>query len=141
MVVIVRLNVDMKSSDAVCSIGAVAARFGLGTHVLRHWESVGLLIPERDSAERRRYGEDDVFRVAVILRAKEAGFTLDDIHTMLTTSNRSVVLSRQRDELRARIATAQASLEMIEHAMACEHADFTTCPHFQAAVAERLLRR
>jgi MerR family copper efflux transcriptional regulator len=32
-----RLNVDMKS------IGEVATRFGLPTHVLRHWESEGLL--------------------------------------------------------------------------------------------------
>ncbi|MFI6173591.1 MerR family transcriptional regulator [Nocardia sp. NPDC051052] len=131
----------MKSSHPASGIGAVAARFGLATHVLRHWESVGLVTPQRDSAGRRRYDEDDVFRVAVILRAKEAGFTLDDIRTMLTTPNRSTVLSRQRGELRARIATAQASLDMIEHAMACEHVDFTTCPHFQAAVSERLLRQ
>ncbi|MEV6555150.1 MerR family transcriptional regulator [Nocardia sp. NPDC051756] len=131
----------MKSSDEVTSIGAVAARFGLATHVLRHWESVGLLTPQRDSAGRRRYREDDIFRVAVILRAKDAGFTLDDIHTMLTTPDRTAVLGRQRDELQARIATAQTSLDMIEHALACEHADFTTCPHFQAAVSERLFRQ
>ncbi|KAA8884731.1 MerR family transcriptional regulator [Nocardia colli] len=131
----------MKSSDAVTGIGAAAARFGLATHVLRHWESVGLLTPQRDSAGRRRYREDDIFRVAVIQRAKEAGFTLDDIHTMLTTPDRSAVLTRQRDELQARIATAQASLDLIEHALACDHADFTTCPHFQAAVSERLFRQ
>ncbi|MFI6043668.1 MerR family DNA-binding protein [Nocardia sp. NPDC051321] len=77
----------------------------------------------------------------MILRAKEAGFALDDIRTMFTTLNRSTVLSRQRDELRAGIATAQASLDMIEHATACEHADFTICPHFQAAMSGRLLRQ
>jgi DNA-binding transcriptional MerR regulator len=139
-----RLNVDMKSSGSVSSIGAVAERFGLATHVLRHWESVGLLAPERDSAGRRRYGADDVFRAAVILRAKEAGFALEEILAMVDTPDqtvRSAVLLSRRSELRARIASAQASLEMIEHALACEHDDFTLCPEFRAAVFERLLRR
>ncbi|WP_340688600.1 MerR family DNA-binding transcriptional regulator [Amycolatopsis coloradensis] len=47
---IVRLNVDMKSSTL--SVGEVAERFGLATHVLRHWESVGLLKPARAAGSR-----------------------------------------------------------------------------------------
>ena len=43
----VRLNVDMKSTNAALTIGEVAGRFGLPAHVLRHWESVGLLAPVR----------------------------------------------------------------------------------------------
>src|SRR5690242_4166048 len=76
-----RLNVGMKSTDGM-GIGAVAARFGLATHVLRHWESVGLLSPER-VGDRRRYGPDDLYRVAVILRAKEAGLALEDIRRFI----------------------------------------------------------
>jgi MerR family transcriptional regulator, copper efflux regulator len=74
-----RLNADMKSSrdDAEMTIGEIAQRFGLPTHVLRHWESVGLLAPTRAVAGRRRYDRDHLYRVAVILRAKEAGFGLD----------------------------------------------------------------
>ncbi|WP_375546893.1 MerR family transcriptional regulator [Streptomyces gossypii] len=34
------------------SIGALAARFGVATHVLRHWESKGLLHPGRDAGGR-----------------------------------------------------------------------------------------
>ncbi|WP_378731938.1 MerR family transcriptional regulator [Nocardia brasiliensis] len=131
----------MKSSAAATTIGTVAARFGLATHVLRHWESVGLLDPERDSAGRRRYTDDDVFRVAVILLAKDAGFSLDEIRAILTGSDRSAVLLRRREELRARIARAQASLEMIDHGLACDYADFTSCPHFRAAASARLLRQ
>ncbi|MFQ6397265.1 MerR family transcriptional regulator [Nocardia sp. KC 131] len=133
----------MKSSDSVTSIGVVAERFGLATHVLRHWESIGLLRPARDSAGRRRYGEDDAFRIAVILRAKEAGFALDDIQAMLSTTDsaaRSAVLRNRRSELQARVAKAQASLEMIDHALACDHEDFTSCPHFRGAVSQHLLR-
>jgi MerR family transcriptional regulator, copper efflux regulator len=47
----------------------VAERFGLATHVLRHWESEGLLPPVRDG-DRRRYTDADQNRVAAILLAK-----------------------------------------------------------------------
>jgi MerR family copper efflux transcriptional regulator len=47
-----RVQVDLKSTVA---IGDLAARFGLATHVLRHWEEMGLLRPARTSAGRRRY--------------------------------------------------------------------------------------
>ncbi len=65
------------------SIGEVAERFGLETHVLRHWEDVGLLAPARDSAGRRRYGRDDVVRVATVIRSKAAGMSLDQILVLL----------------------------------------------------------
>lgn len=123
------------------SIGDVAERFGLATHVLRHWEAMGLLAPARVEGARRRYGPDDLYRVAVILRAKEAGFSLDEIREMTATPDaeaRRAVLLRRRAELAQRIAEAQASLELIGYALDCDHEDFTGCRHFQATVAERI---
>ncbi|MFG3439418.1 MerR family transcriptional regulator [Nonomuraea sp. NPDC047897] len=128
-------------SNVVLSIGAAAARFGLAAHVLRHWESMGLLAPARAEGERRRYGPSDLYRIAVILRAKEAGFALEDIKEMLTTADaaaRRTILLRHRAELAGRIARAQASLEVIDCALDCEHEDLTACPSFQSMVAERL---
>ncbi|MBO2453506.1 MerR family transcriptional regulator [Actinomadura barringtoniae] len=122
------------------SIGEVAARFGLATHVLRHWESVGLLAPSRVAGERRRYGRGDVYRVAMILLAKDGGFALEDIRAMLTTADvaeRRDVLLRQRAELTRRIAEAQASLNLIDNALGCDHEDLAECVHFQTVVAER----
>lgn len=135
-----RLNVDMKSS-ATMSIGDIAARFGLATHVLRHWEAMGLLTPARIGGDRRRYGTEDLYRVAAILRAKEAGFSLDDVREMITASDpaeRRAVLVRQRAELARRIAEAQVSLELIDCALDCDHEDLSSCPHFQAILAERI---
>ncbi|WP_414938151.1 MerR family transcriptional regulator [Amycolatopsis sp. cmx-11-51] len=63
------------------SVGEVARRFGLATHVLRHWESVGLLKPAR-AGDRRRYDDKDLYRIAVIVRSKEAGLSLDGIREM-----------------------------------------------------------
>ncbi|MEC3977142.1 MerR family transcriptional regulator [Amycolatopsis sp. H20-H5] len=129
----------MKSSDATFGIGEIAARFGLATHVLRHWESVGLLSPVRVTGARRRYGHDELYRVAVILRAKEAGLGLDDIRELLTVAKplaRKEILERQRAALTERIARAQASLDLLGHALDCPHPDLTTCPHFRQSVAE-----
>lgn len=133
----------MKSTGAPAwmSIGEIAARFGLAAHVLRHWESVGLLTPPRAVAGRRRYGPDHLYRIAVILRAKAAGFGLDDIREMIAAQSpaaRAEVLRRHRAELARRIAQAQASLELIDCALTCDHDDFTSCPHFQAMVADRI---
>jgi MerR family transcriptional regulator, copper efflux regulator len=134
MAVIVRLNVDMKS------IGEVAARFGLPTHVLRHWEAEGLLRPAR-AGDRRRYTDADVYRVAAILVAKEAGLGLADIGAMLAARSapaRHEVMARHRETLLARIAGAQAALDMLEGGMTCPHDDIMTCPHFQGLLADRL---
>ncbi|MFD0148002.1 MerR family transcriptional regulator [Streptomyces sp. NPDC055721] len=123
------------------SIGALAERFGLATHVLRHWEAMGLLTPARDPAGRRRYRADDVTRVAVILRAKEAGLSLDAIRSLVGTADavqRRTLLSEEAEALRSRIAAAQASLDLIECALGCGREDFTQCPHFQREVAGRL---
>ncbi|MEU3478416.1 MerR family transcriptional regulator [Streptomyces sp. NPDC033753] len=123
------------------SIGALAERFGLATHVLRHWEAMGLLAPARDPAGRRRYRADDLTRVAVILRAKEAGLSLDSIRSLVGTADavqRRALLSAEAEALRSRIAAAQASLALIECALGCGREDFTPCPHFQREVADRL---
>ncbi len=123
------------------SIGEVAGRFGLATHVLRHWESAGLLAPARVEGDRRRYGGGDLYRVAMIMRAKEAGFALDDIREMIATEDpvaRRDILRRRHADLTRRIAEARASLDLIECALECDHEDFTSCAHFQAAMAERI---
>ena len=132
----------MKSSDDTgLAIGEVAGKFGLATHVLRHWEAMGLLAPSRVTASRRRYRDGDLYRIAVILRAKEAGFSLDEIRELIAArepAERSAVLRRRRAELADRIAAAQASLELIDCALDCDHTDIAECPHFQTHIAGRI---
>ncbi|MEU7767544.1 MerR family transcriptional regulator [Nocardia sp. NPDC049190] len=122
------------------SIGEVAAQFGLPTHVLRHWEAEGLLKPAR-AGDRRRYNNADLYRVAAILISKEAGLGLADIRTMLAARSapaRHEVMAGHRERLLARIARAQAALDMLEGGLECPHDDIMTCPHFQGLLADRL---
>ena len=131
----------MKSSggsEAILSIGELAARFGLETHVLRHWEDVGLLHPARDSAGRRRYSNDDLVQVAVILRSKAAGMSLDQIRVLLDgdAPGRHRVLEQHIADLERRMAEMERSREMALHALHCRAHDIATCPRFRAHVQD-----
>jgi DNA-binding transcriptional MerR regulator len=133
----------MKSSDAhPWSVGEVAERFELPTNVLRHWETVGLLRPPRDSAGRRRYGEDEVVRIAVIQRSKAAGMSLDQIAVLLDdgSAGRHQVLQQHLDDIDRRMEEMRRSREMTEHAMGCRAHDIATCPRFRAGVDDVLAR-
>ena len=130
MAVIVRLSVDMKS------IGEVAARFGLPTHMRRYWEAEGLLTPAR-AGDRRRYTDADLHRVAAIGDLEGGG--LADIRTTPAARSapaRREVMARHRERFPARIARAQAALDMLEGE--CPYDDIMTCPHFQGFLADRL---
>lgn len=133
----------MKSSaQHPWSVGEVAERFDLPTNVLRHWESVGLLKPARDTAGRRRYGEDEIVRIAVIQRSKAAGMNLEQIGVLLDdgSSGRHEVLYAHLADLDRRMLEMQRSKEMTEHAVRCRAHDITTCPRFRAGVADVLAR-
>jgi MerR family transcriptional regulator, copper efflux regulator len=126
----VPVNVHVKSTDTL-TIGDIAARFGLPTHVLRHWEAMGLLEPERDGAGRRRYGEADLERVAGILMGKRAGLGLRDIAAVFASGDpmaRNDILGRHVAELTGLIARATAAKDLITHAMECP-LPFDECPH------------
>lgn len=128
----------MKSNAADWSIGQLAARFGLDTHVLRHWEDVGLLTPVRDSAGRRRFGESDVTRVAVIVRNKAAGMSLERIRALLDgeIADRHEVLTAHIRDLDRRMAEMTRSRDMTLHALRCRAHDVATCPNFAVGVAD-----
>lgn len=123
-------------------MGDLAAKFGLATHVLRHWEDQGLLRPDRDPAGRRRYGQQDLVRVAVIQRSKDAGMSLPQIAMLLDggARGRHQVLETHIAELDRRMAEMARSREMTLHTLACRAHDIATCPRFQAGVDDLVSR-
>ncbi|GAA4461675.1 MerR family transcriptional regulator [Phytohabitans houttuyneae] len=123
------------------TIGELAARFGLATHVLRHWEDVGLLSPARRVARRRVYGPAHVTRVAEILLGKEAGFNLEQLRELFSAPDldrRREVLRDQLAQVRARIARLALAETLLEHGLRCRHQDYQSCPRFQSMVLARL---
>ena len=120
------------------SIGDAAARFGLETHVLRHWEDVGLLAPGRDGAGRRRYDRDDLVRIAVVLRSKAAGMSLEQVAVLLDagSADRHRVLEAHIADLDRRMEEMRLSREMTLHALECRAHDIATCPRFRDHVED-----
>ncbi len=121
------------------TIGELAGRFGLRTHVLRHWEAMGLLSPARRANGRRLYTEDDVTRVAMIVRGKAAGFGLERLRDMFEApgpERRRELLRAQHAELERRIREIEESKRLIEHALDCPAEDFLRCPRFRRLLAD-----
>lgn len=123
------------------TIGELATRFGLATHVLRHWEDMGLLSPARRVAGRRVYGPAQVTRVAEILLGKDAGFGLEQLRKLFTAPDshrRREVLRGQLAQVRARMARLALAQRLLEHGLRCRRPDYQSCPRFQAMVLARL---
>jgi MerR family transcriptional regulator, copper efflux regulator len=123
------------------TIGELAARFELATHVLRHWEDMGLLSPARRVAGRRVYGPAHVTRVAEIMLGKDAGFSLEQLRELFAAPDRDrrrEVLRGQLAQVRQRIARLTLSQTLLEHGLRCRHPDYQSCPRFRAMLLARL---
>ena len=64
------------------AISDVARVFGLRTSAIRYYEQIGILPPPVRKNGQRRYEKSVLFRLAVVERARESGFTLDEIREL-----------------------------------------------------------
>ncbi len=68
-------------------IGDLARATGTKVETVRWYEKVGLLArPARTSANYRSYGSADLMRLSFIRRARDLGFSLDQVRTMIDLS-------------------------------------------------------
>jgi MerR family copper efflux transcriptional regulator len=67
------------------SIGQIASQAGVGVETVRFYEREGLIpVPARRASGYRQYDEQTVARLRFIRRAKELGFTLNEIASLLS---------------------------------------------------------
>jgi MerR family transcriptional regulator, redox-sensitive transcriptional activator SoxR len=72
------------SDESAIGIGEVARRVGVRPSAVRYYEERGLIAPERRSGGKRVYGQEAIERMALILFAKDAGFSLDEIRKLIS---------------------------------------------------------
>lgn len=71
---------DNTTDGPVLRIGALAAELGLNPKTIRFYEQIGLLPePARSATGYRLYGDSDRERLHFIIKAKQIGFTLEEI--------------------------------------------------------------
>src|SRR3954471_18809479 len=71
------------SMDSV-PIGEAARQSGVKVPTIRYYEQIGLLsAPPRNEGNRRQYDGNDLRRLAFIRHARELGFEVDAIRTLL----------------------------------------------------------
>jgi MerR family copper efflux transcriptional regulator len=94
----------MNTSHTSMTIGAVARRVGVAIDTIRYYEREGLLPePLRRASGYRSYDEGAVRQLRFIRRAKDLGFTLEEIRDLLALSadrHRGVKAVKKRAEER-----------------------------------------
>jgi len=64
------------------TISEVARQVGLRPSAIRYYEQLGILPPAQRRSGQRRYDETTLNRLAIIQRARQIGFTLDEIREL-----------------------------------------------------------
>lgn len=110
------MNTNPRTKGAF-TIGSLAQAAGVGIGTVRLYQRRGLLPePVRPSyGGFRRYGADDLVRLAQIRGAQELGFTLAEIHRLFAHLDRCEcgsareILDRKLGELKDRVRSLQAA--------------------------------
>jgi len=74
---------EQETSKVAFTIGDLANQLDVTTRTIRYYEQRGLLKPDRSNGGQRIYTRRDRGRLKLILRAKLAGFDLDESKEVL----------------------------------------------------------
>lgn len=132
------------------AIGELSRLTGCNIETIRYYERIGLLPKARreKGGRFRRYDRDDVARLRFIRRARQLGFTLDEVRALLRLSAgggedvraeaRSIAAAHVGD-IRAKIADLQAMERVLTEAICeCDTGQRPRCPLIEVLSGEDL---
>jgi len=113
------------------TISQVARHVGLQPSAIRYYEQQGILPPADRVSGQRRYDRSVLYRLAVVQRARQAGFALDEIKALFfgfAEGTRAEARWRrladrkltELNELAERIASMQALLKRLKAKCHCK---------------------
>ena len=128
-------------ADLAIQIGELSRRTGCNIETIRYYERIGLLPAPPRRGRYRSYGAKDVGRLGFVRRARELGFTLDQVRALLNLSTggqascaevRALAASHLID-VRARIADLKRMEQVLaDSVLACDAGGDPGCPLIQA---------
>lgn len=117
------------STSEHLTIGQLAEATGVSISAIRYYEQRNLVSPIGRDGGQRRFATDAVDRLQFVTRAKQAGFTLEQIGVLLddsTGETRSVLASRLHEMKQTR-ADLDVAISFVEAASKCGCANLAQC--------------
>lgn len=118
-------------------IGQLSHRTGCNIETIRYYERIGLLPKPLRRGRYRQYEAADVARLGFVRRARELGFTLDEVRTLLdlavggpeTCARARELADQHLAQVRGRIADLRRMERVLADTVrACGERDHTGCP-------------
>lgn len=99
------------------SIGEISKLTGLGIHTLRYYEHESLIMPERNSSNRRCYSDKDIAWIDFIKRLKDTGMSIKEIqrYAALRAAGDSTLAMRMEMLIQHKQALGGQILQLQEH--------------------------
>jgi DNA-binding transcriptional MerR regulator len=107
-------NIRVSAESGTWTITELATEYDVTLRTIRFYEDRGLLTPERRGTTRVYHPRDRV-RLALILRGKRLGFSLDEIATIVDMYDAEPGEEGQLVYLLSQIARRRADLEQRRH--------------------------
>lgn len=116
-------------------IGEVARRSGLPASTLRYYEEKGLIRSVGRQAQKRVFDRQVLEVLAMIALGRAAGFSLDEIGTMVHAGTRPRIdrakLLAKADQVEQSIRQLKAVRDGLRHTAVCPEKHHLDCPVFQ----------
>lgn len=126
----------MTTSETI-AIGELSRRTRCNIETIRYYERIGLLPKAARRGRYRSFGAADVARLHFVRRARELGFTLDEIRALLgiataddvSCDNARDIATVHLQQVRARIADLRRMERVLASTVrACSAGDHVGCP-------------
>ncbi|HYS45528.1 MAG TPA: helix-turn-helix domain-containing protein [Rhizomicrobium sp.] len=123
--------------ELMIQIGELSDRTGCNIETIRYYERIGVMAEPRRRGRYRSYGPEDIARLSFIRRARELGFTLDEIRALLDLASGGKASCAQARDLAAshlkNVRARISDLKRMERALAqtvqaCETGSDAGCP-------------
>jgi Cu(I)-responsive transcriptional regulator len=114
------------------NIGEASNQSAVSAKMIRHYESLGLLPKvDRTDAGYRQYDEAAIHTLRFIRRARDLGFAVKEIETLLAlwrnrrraSAQVKKIALEHADDLQRRIDAMQAMQRTLQHLAGCCHGD------------------
>lgn len=118
------------------SIGDLARRTGLSVSAIRFYEKKGLILPDRNAGNQRRYEGSDIRRLSFILIAQQIGLSIEQIKAVMarlpegrtpTKADWTAISRGFRETLDQRIAMMQRMRDNLDGCIGCGCLSLKVC--------------